>query len=181
MRVLTGVLAAAALCFAAAGTGVSNATIAAVEGWINQTLGSGPADPYDLLGTARGTYLAGYGSVFTFELDLINAGPLNPTPFHEAPVTPQQKAMTRERKLKNLAILKDSMRTLMVNASGTLEGMPSNERVSMEAILFYYSWENSKDMPRRVLMSAEKQKLLDAKAAHAGQQQLAAIVDEQDR
>jgi len=180
VRVFAGVLAAAALCFAAASAGVSNATIAAIEGTINQTLSSGAADPYDLLGTARGTYLAGYGAVLTFELDLINAGPITPTPFKQT-VTPQEKTTTHERKLKNLAILKDSMRTMMMNASGTLEGMPSNEQVSMEAILFYYSWENSKDMPRRVLMSAEKQKLLDAKAAHAGPQELAAIIDTQER
>jgi hypothetical protein len=30
-------------------------------------------------------------------------------------------------------------------------------------------------------MSAEKQKLLDAKAAHAGQPELAAIIEEQER
>lgn len=180
MKLLAAFAAAAALCFAAVESGVSRATISAIEGTINQTLSAGSGDPFELLGTARGTYLNGYGALFTFELDLINAGPFNPNPFKPR-VTPQEIATTRERKLKNLAILKDSMRTMMVNASGTLEGMPSNERVSMEAILFYYSWENSKDMPRRILMSAEKQKLLDAKAAHAGSQELAAIIESQER
>jgi len=77
MRLLAG-LAAAALCFAAAEAVVSPATIAAVEGTINQTLSIGPADPYELLGTARGTYLNGYGALFTVQLDLVNAGPISP-------------------------------------------------------------------------------------------------------
>jgi hypothetical protein len=36
-------------------------------------------------------------------------------------------------------------------------------------------------MPRRIFMSAEKQKLLDAKASHATSADLAAIIEEQDR
>ncbi len=180
MRKILIALCVTTVCFAAGEPVVSKATVTAVEGWINQALSSGPADPYELLGTARGTYLSGYGALFTFELDLINAGPLNPNPF-KPKVTPQEVAMTRERKMKNLAVLKDSMRTLMVNASGTLEGMPSNEHVAMEATLFYYSWENSKDMPRRILMTAEKQKLQDAKAAHAGPQELAGIIDTREQ
>jgi len=180
MKKILTAICAATMCFAAVEPGVSRATMSAVEGFINQALSSGPADPYELLGPARGTYLNGYGALFTFELDLINAGPLNPNPF-KPKVTPQEIAATHDRKVKNLANLKDSMRALMVNASGTLEGMPGNERVSMEAILFYYSWENSKDLPRRLFMSAEKQKLLDAKAAHANPQELAAIIETQER
>ncbi len=179
MRLLVGI-AAAALCLAAAESAVSPATIAAVEGTMNRTLSVGPADPYELMGTARGTYLNGYGALFTVELDLINAGPISPNPF-KPKVSPQELASVRERKVKNLSILKDSMRTLMMNAGSTLEGMPPNERVSMEAYLFYYSWENSKGMPQRVFMSAEKQKLMDAKTAHAGPQELAAIIEEQDQ
>ena len=172
MNLLLGI--AAALCF------VPNVDVAAVERMMNQTLSVGPADPYELLGTARGTYLSGYGAVFTVELDLINAGPLNPNPF-KPKVSPQELASAHERKEKNLRILRDQMRTMMVNASTTLEGVPSNERVSMEAFLFYYSWENAKGLPQRVFMSAEKQKLMDAKAAHAGPQELASIIDEQDQ
>ncbi len=178
-KILIGICAAT-LCFAFTEPVVSRATLSAVEGFMNQTLSAGPADPFELLGTARGTYLAGYGSLFTFELDLINAGPLSPNPF-KPKMTPQEISSVHDRKMKNVTALRETMRTLMVNASETLEGMPSGERVSLEAILFYYSWENSKGLPQRVLMTADKQKLLDAKAAHAGQQELAAIIDEQDR
>jgi hypothetical protein len=174
-------IAAATLCLASTEPRVSRASIVAVEKSINDEFTANSADPYAVDGNARGTYLEGYGALFTVELELINTGPLNPNPFHQQKVTPQEIATTRERKLKKLASLRESMRTLMVNASGTLEGLPPNERVAMEAVLFYNSWEESRGMPRRLFMSAEKQKLRDAKAAHAGQAELAAIVEEQER
>jgi hypothetical protein len=173
----------AAICFAAvslAGTEprVSRATLQAVEGAIDQTFAPRATDPFDVLGQTRGTYLEGYGSLFTVELDLIPAGPLNP---FRPTVSKAEIDSTRERKLKNLAALKPLMRTILVNASGTLEGQPSNERVAIETILLYFSWEDSKGLPRRVTMSAEKQKLLEARAAHASQTELAAFISEQEQ
>jgi hypothetical protein len=173
-------IAAATLCLASTEPRVSRASIVAVEKSINQEFAGYSGDPYVVLGNARGTYLEGYGALFTVELDLINSAPLSPNPFKQK-VTPQEIATTRERKLKKLASLRESMRSLMVTASGTLEGLPPNERVSMEAVLLFNSWEESRGMPRRLFMSAEKQKLLGARAAHAGQPELAAIVEEQER
>lgn len=173
-------ITAATLCFAATQSPVSRASIVAVENSINQAFSAYPGDAYVVLGNARGTYLEGYGTLFTTELDLINTGPLNPNPFHQK-VTPQDVAATRERKLKKLSVLRENMRSLIVNASGTLEGLPPNEHIAMEAVLLYNSWEDSRGMPRRLFMSAERQKLLDAKAGHAGQTDLAGIIAEQER
>jgi hypothetical protein len=173
-------VAAATLCLAATEPRVSRASIVLVENSINEKFVSYSGDPYDVLGNARGTYLEGYGALFTVELDLINTGPINPNPFKQK-VTTQEVATTRERKVKKLAILRENMRSLMVNAGGTLEGLPPNERVAVEAVLLYNSWEDSRGMPRRLFMSAEKQKLLGARATHAGQPELAAIVEEQER
>ena len=83
--------------------------------------------------------------------------------------------------MKKLAILRENMRSLMMNAGGTLEGLSPNERVAMEAVLLYNPWEDSRGMPRRLFMSAEKQKLLDARAAHAGSAELAGLIEEQER
>jgi hypothetical protein len=174
------VIATATLCLATTEPRVSRASIRAVESSINEKFSARSADPYDLIGNARGTYLDGYGALFTVELDLVNAGPLNLSPFRQK-ITPEEVAATRERKLKKLVELKESMRSLMVSASGILDGLPSNERISMETILFYYSWENSRGMPQRVFMSAEKQKLLDARTVHASQPQLAAVIEEEER
>ena len=174
-------IAAATLCFAATESRVSRAAILAVEGSMNERFSARSADPYDLLGPARGTYLEGYGTLFTFEVDLANAGGLIMSPFKQT-ITPEELAGLRDRKLRKLSEMKDTMRTVMMNAGATLEGLPPDEHVAMEAILFSYSWEkNAKEMPRRVFMTAEKQKLLDARANHATQSDLAAIIEEQDR
>jgi len=174
------VLAAATLCIAATESRISRATIVAVENSINEKFSEQSADPYELEGNARGTYLEGYGALFTISLDLVNTGTLTLSPFKPS-MSKEEIAATRERKVKKLVVLRENMRSLIVNASGTLEGLPPNERVAMEAILLYFPWEESKGMPRRLFMSAEKQKLLSAKAGHAGQPELAALIEEQER
>jgi hypothetical protein len=180
MKVLLIVAAAAALCFAAVEPRVSRATLTAVEGTVNQNFALRGADAYDVLGTARGTYLEGYGTLFTIELDLVGVGPLDMSPFRPA-MSPAEIAAIRERKLKKVPVLKETMRNILVNASGTMEGLPPNERIAIEAILFNFRWEDSRGLPRRVFMSAEKQKLLDARAAHAGSAELAGLIEEQER
>ena len=161
-------IAVATLCLASTEPRVSRNSIVAVENSINEKFANYSGDSYVLLGNARGTYLEGYGALFTVELDLINTGPISPNPF-KMKITPEEIAATRDRKLKKLAILREQMRSLILNAGGTLEGLPPNEHVAIEAVLFYNKWEESRGMPRRLFMSAEKQKLLDARAAHAGQ------------
>jgi hypothetical protein len=175
-------IAAATLCFAATESRVSRASILAVEGTVDQTLRAPSADPYELFGATRGTYLEGYGALFTFEVDLVSTGGILTVGPFGRPLTPDEQAKLRDRKLKKLVELKDTMRSLMANASSTLEGLPPNERIAMEAILLSGPGEKSvREIPRRIFMSAEKQKLVDAKANHATPAELAALVEEQDR
>ena len=180
MKIVMGLFIAAILCFAAAESRVSRASIVTAEHMIDEKINAYSTDPYHPLGDARGTYLEGYGVLFTNELDLVNTGALTMSPFKPT-VSKEELAGFHERKVKKLAELKDAMRTMLVNASGILEGLPPNERVAMEAILYSHSWEITRDLPHRVFMSAEKQKLVNAKAAHAGQPELTAIIEEQER
>jgi hypothetical protein len=170
----------ATVCFAATESRVSRANILAVERAINEKVAAYSPDPYYALGDARGTYLEGYGVLFTNELNLINNASLTPSPFKPV-VSKEEVAAVHDRKVKKLGELKDMMRRLMMNESATLEGLPPNERFAMETILFGYSWENSRGLPHRVFMTAEKQRLLDARAAHASPEQLASIIEEQER
>ena len=181
MRALV-LIVTATVCFAATESRVSRASILAVEGSVDQTLKARSADPFELFGLTRGTYLEGYGTLFTFEVDLISPGGfLTVGPFG-SPLTPEQQAKVRDRKLKKLPELRETMRSLITNASSTLEGLPANERIAMEAILLDGPGEKSvREIPRRIFMSVEKQKLLDAKANHATAAELAALVEEQDR
>ena len=177
MKPLLLIAAFAAICYAAVESPVSRASMTAVENSINDKFRGNSADPYLLLGNARGTYLQGYGVLFTVELSLVVVTP--PNPFRPA-ITPDEIASIQDRKTKKLPIMHDAMRGLMTNASSTLEGLPNSERIAMEAILFNYSWENNRG-PRRILMTVDKQKLLDAKARHSSPAEIASLIDEREQ
>ena len=168
-------LAVTVLCLGATEPRVSRKALAGVEGAMNDKFRAVTTDPYDLLGPARGTYLDGYGAVFTIEVQLVHAEP--PNPFRPA-YTPADLAALHDRKLKRLPAMKETMRGLMAEACNTLDAMPGDEKISMEAILWRYSWEDSRGIPQRVLLTAEKSKLLDAAANHAS---LASVITEQEQ
>ena len=44
-----------------------------------------------------------------------------------------------------------------------MDPVPANERILLGVTLFYYKWEDSTGLPRQIVMSAEKQKLLQAR------------------
>jgi hypothetical protein len=50
----------------------------------------------------------------------------------------------------------------------------------MEAFLFNYSWESTRGIPRRVMLTAPKQKLLDAVNHHADPAALSALFTEEE-
>jgi hypothetical protein len=168
-------IALATLCFAGTEPRISRKSLAAVEGMMNDSFRAGTTDPYDLLGTARGTYLAGYGALFTVELQLVYVTP--PMPFR-SPYSPQEIAAMHDRKLKKLPVFKETMRTLIASAGTSLDSLPPNERISMESILWRYTWEDSRGLPQRIFMTVEKQKLRQAVASHAD---LASVIEEQEQ
>jgi hypothetical protein len=167
--------ALATLCFAATESPVSPKSIQAVEGNLNDAFRANTPDPYNLLGTARGTYIPNHGTVFTVEMQLLYVTP--PNPFRPV-ISPQELDSIHERKLKKLPVLREAMQNQMLSACKTMDGLPLNEHVAMEAILFSFSFENSKGLPQRIFMTAEKGKLLEAQASHAD---LATVIQEQDR
>ena len=167
------------LCFAASESAVSLASLRAVEVSMNDKFRSNINDPYDLLGTARGTYLEGYGAVFSVELNLVLVSPLNLSPFKQS-ITEKEIATMHDRKAQKAEVLKDSLRSLMLSAGKSLPGLPNNERIVMEAFLFSYKWENARGLPHRIMLTAEKQKLIDAVNRHATGPELAAIFTEEE-
>jgi hypothetical protein len=168
-------LAVAVLCFGATEPRVSLKALAGVEGAMNDKFRGVSADPYDLIGPARGTYMDGYGAVFTVQVQMVYITP--PNPFRPA-YTPAELAALRDHKLKKLPLMKEMMRGLMADACNTLDAMPGNEKISMEAILWRFNWEDSHGLPQRVQMTAEKSRLIEAAANHAD---LASVITEQDQ
>src|ERR1700722_14310911 len=78
---------------------VSISALNKIEKATNERFAPDAGDPWELLGDARGTYLPGYGGLFTFEMSLVNVQPISP--FHMT-VTPQEIKSIHERKIKKL-------------------------------------------------------------------------------
>lgn len=114
-------------------------------------------DSFDLLGSTRAVYLEGYGVVFSAEVNLIISP--NLTPFHQR-FTPAELARVHERKVRQLPVLKQNMREMLVASAAALENLPPNEQVVLAVSLFHYSWEDYSGMPNQIVMQAERQKLL---------------------
>ena len=151
-----------ALCMATAETRVNRASLVEIEGRLNDTFRTIAADPYDLLGTARGTYIEGYGTLFTVELNLVYVTQMSP--FRPA-MTKDEIERVHERKLRKLTVLREQLKQQMLNASMSLGSMPGKERITMEAFLWNYNWETTGGLPHRITLSAERQKLVEAKAS----------------
>jgi len=115
-----------------------------VETAANTRLRAAPADPWGVLGDARGTYLPGGGTVVTFELTLANLAPQ--TPFHPT-ISPEERRSAHDRKVKNLAALKIAMREMISRAATALTAMPACEQITFEAFLFHFAWEDSTGLP----------------------------------
>ena len=86
-----------------------------------------------------------------------------PSPFR-GPSTPAEKASFRSRKLQRIPLLEQDMREVMAQtaAASDMDMVPPNERIVIGVTLFYFKWEDSSGLPRQIVMSAEKQKLLQA-------------------
>jgi hypothetical protein len=146
-----------------------------VEKAANTRLREAPPDPWGVLGDARGTYLAGGGTVVTFELSLANLTPI--TPFHPS-VSPQERRSAHDRKVKNLVALKTAMREMIAQASTALTAMPGNEQITFEAFLFNFNWEDRTGLPERLTVCANRQKVADAVARHASPGEMASLFEE---
>ncbi len=168
----------ATVCFAASEPIVSLASLKSVEGSINDRLKSNISDPYDLLGPARGTYLEGYGAVFTVQMNLVLLPALRISPFN--PNSGKEIVELHDHKARKIETLKATMRELMTGASKSLPGLPLQERIVMEAFLFDYSWEQSRGLPHRIMLTAYKQKLIDAVNRHATPEEMAALFQEDE-
>jgi hypothetical protein len=117
-------------------------------------------DPYELLGTVRGVYLRGYGAVFTTELSLVATfiSPFVPE------LTPADIRKLQQKKLAKLAMLKQSMRQMLVDAAAELDSVPASEQIVLGVTLFYRHFEIKDGLPGQIVMQAPRQALLDYKA-----------------
>lgn len=120
--------------------------------------------PFALLGNTRGAYLAGYGAVFTLEVNLVPVAGLSP--FRPA-YTPKEIQDLNRQKREKLAVLKTGLRQLLMEETATLPHVPAAEKVAIVVSLFNYNWEDTVGLPSQIVMQATRQALLDLQAKHA--------------
>ncbi len=120
--------------------------------------------PFVLLGTTRGAYLAGYGAVFTIEVNLVPVAGVSP---FRPPYTPQEIQALNKQKREKLGVLKANLRQLLVDQAAALSLIPPAEKIAMVVTLFNYNWENTEGLPSQVVMQATRQALLDLHSHHA--------------
>lgn len=170
-------LALAGICSAASEPLVSVSALKEVEKISDARFQPDANDPWELLGFTRGTYLPGYGAVFTFEMNLVNVTPLSP--FHTT-ITKEEVRAVHERKIRKLVLLKSAMYDLLAQAASSLSTLPATEKITFQALLINLSFEDRTGLPRRITMTANRQKLLDAVARHAKPADLAALIEAQE-
>ncbi len=159
-------LAAAALLVAAAlwaatseKPRISRAAMAAMEkSFDSQIERASAAEPLDLLGNTRGIYLAGYGAVFSTEVNLIISPTINP--FHQT-FTKAEIARVHARKLERLPLLRRKMKEMLLASAAALDTVPRNEQIVVGVSLFYFSWEDTTGLPVQILMQGQRDKLLN--------------------
>jgi hypothetical protein len=155
-------LAAIVWSATAANPRVSREAMAVLEKKFDQGVESFSIDdPFYLLGATRGVYLDDYGAVFTAELNLVAAAVV--TPFRPS-FTKEQVERLRQKKIRRLIPLKELMRNMMVDSATALKNVPPDERIVMGVTLFYYSWEDTRELPAQILMQARRGSLLDFEA-----------------
>ena len=137
---------------------ITRAALATVEkNFDSRFAGAYTLDAFDLLGATRGVYLEGFGAVFSTELNLIVSPNVNP--FHQT-FTKIEIARVHDRKVRQLPLLKQKMREMLLASAVSMENLPPSEQVVLAVSLFHYSWEDASGMPGQIVMQAERQKLL---------------------
>lgn len=133
-----------------------------IDGRIQQVTSNAP---FVLLGTTRGAYLAGYGVVFTLEVNLVPVAPISPF----RPAYSQQEIQNLNRqKREKLGALETNMRQLLIEQGAALTQVPSAEKIAIVVSLFNFNWEDTAGLPSQIVMQATRQALLELQRTHAG-------------
>lgn len=121
-----------------------------------------PSDQMNIMASTQGVYVAGFGAVFTAQVDLITTPTLSP--FRQS-ISVADKQRIRVRKVERLPVLREQMRRMLVAAASALELLPPEEQVVLAVSIFRYGWEDTKGLPAQIVMQAKRQELLKRAAA----------------
>ncbi len=114
--------------------------------------------PFLLLQETKGAYLAGYGVVFTLEVNLY---PMRyRTPFAASPYSEKELATARAQKLQRMKEMETLIRDLLRDHGMGLDFLPPDENVAVVVHLFNQA--EQRDMPSQLAVQVKKQWLQEA-------------------
>jgi hypothetical protein len=155
-------LLAAVICPAADAPRVNRIALGSVEKSLDSRIaGLWPDNALTVVGSTRGTYLDGYGVLFSLEVNTVqaNVSPMHPT------LTKEEIAQMRQRQISRVPELTKELKKALVDSAASLAPLPATENVVISVILDHYSWEEKGTLPSQVLLQSQKGKLLDVKQA----------------
>ena len=134
-----------------------NSGLEKLERFCDERLEStGAPDAIQLRGFTRGLRLSDYGAVFTSEVDLVATPTINPFSTQRT-MTPVQVKDVHQRKLKNLPLLQQAMRDIIMNSAKALEPeLAAEGRIVVAVRLLYQSWEDRSGLPSTIVMKGQR-------------------------
>ncbi|MDA0207236.1 MAG: hypothetical protein O3A53_19700 [Acidobacteria bacterium] len=116
--------------------------------------------PMTVVGASRGAYIEGYGVVFTVQVNIAPVGNINP--FRRS-YSGEEIGQINIRKRQRMETLEQRTRELLVELSGSITGLPANEKIAIAVSLFHFAWEDLTQLPKQMVMAAAKSVLAQAK------------------
>jgi hypothetical protein len=157
--VLAALAAAAAVADSAH---VSRAVIRSVEKSLDDRLLHIWADTPSVVSPTRGLYLDGYGAVFTMEMITVSYDNSMMAPR----LTPQRMVEIKQKQIERVPQLEKALTQALMEVAASLDSVPLDERVVIEADLLRYPWQDGAGYPAEVLVESTRRKLQDVKRAN---------------
>ena len=167
----------AATAYLAYGQAVKYSALESLEQSFEAKLKKNPGKfPFEILSNASAFYVPGAGATLTCRVNLVYA--TLESPFRPAPPTPEEFETLRQNKLQKVPVLEKNMQEYLSDAAASpeLDAVRPTEQIAIGVTLFYFQKEDTTGLPKRIVMSAEKQKL---QAARRNKADLATVIQEQ--
>ena len=150
------------LLVVALGAAVNRPLLRSVEKSLDERINRiWPDNPLAVVGPARGVYLPTYGAVFTIELNTAYSGI---SPMHTT-LTAQDMDKVHRQKIERTPQLKKNLEEALVDMAASLDPVPAEEQVVLEADLDRYDWEMPGGYPAEIMLQSTRRKLLEVKQA----------------
>ena len=109
--------------------------------------------PFGILEKTKGTYLSGFGLVFSVEVNLYPMRQV--TPFSPQPYGAEELEQVKKKKLERIAVIKHTVPQLLADHGVNLGELRPEESVAVVVYLFHIQGEGEK-LPTQIIVQVKK-------------------------